>query len=218
MGEQVHCEGLKLGLDLDVSFSNALLSVYAESGCITECKKVFSSMSDHDQISWNSIIGAYSSSDGPIAEFINYFKEMMQDGWRPNDITFINTLASVSSLTSCELGKQIHALVIKHALVNDAAIENAFLSYYGKCGAMVECEIFSGMSDRRDDTSWNSMISGYIHNEMLPKAMDLVRLKLLSGQKLDCFTFASVHSACASVATLEHGMEVHACGIRTECQ
>ncbi|KAK1392459.1 putative pentatricopeptide repeat-containing protein [Heracleum sosnowskyi] len=219
MGEQIHCEGIKLGLDLDVSVSNTLLSVYAESGCITECKKVFSFMPDHDQISWNSIIGAYSNSDGPIAEIINYFKEMMLDGWRPNDITFINTLASVSSHTSCELGKQIHALVIKCALMNDTAIENAFLSFYGKCGAIEECEnIFSGMSDRRDDMSWNSMISGYIHNEMLPKAMDLVRLMMQSGQKLDCFTFASVLSACASVATLEHGMEVHACVIRSSMQ
>lgn len=216
VGEQIHCEGLKLGLDLDVSVSNALLSVYAESGCITECRKVFSSMPEHDQISWNSIIGAYSNSDEPISEIINYLKVMMQDGWRPNNITFINTLASVSSLTSSELGKQIHALVIKYALMNDPAIESAFISFYGKCGAMVECEnIFYGISDRRDDISWNSMISGYIHNEMLPKAMDLARLMLQSGQKLNCFTAASVLSACASVATLEHGMEVHACAIRS---
>uniref|UniRef100_A0A162AEP5 Pentacotripeptide-repeat region of PRORP domain-containing protein n=1 Tax=Daucus carota subsp. sativus TaxID=79200 RepID=A0A162AEP5_DAUCS len=195
MGEQIHCEGLKLGLDTDVSVSNALLSVYAECGCITECKKVFSFMPDHDQISWNSIIGAYSNNEGPISEIINHFKKMMQEGWSPNDITFINTLASVSSLTSCELGRQIHALVIKCALMNSTPIENAFLSFYGKCGAMVECEnIFSGMFDRRDDMSWNSMISGYIHNGMLPNAMNLVRLMLQSGQKLDCFTFASVLS------------------------
>lgn len=216
MGEQIHCEGIKLGLNLDVSVANALIAVYAETGCITQCKKIFSFMPEHDQISWNSIIGAFSNNEAPNFEAIGYFKGMMQDGWRLNEVTFINALASVSSLTSCELGRQFHALVLKYDLMDDTAIENALLSFYGKCGEMDECEtIFSRMSDRRDDVSWNSMISGYIHNELLPKAMNLVWLMLQRGQRLDCFTFATVLSACASVATLERGMEVHASAIRS---
>ncbi|KAI9176331.1 hypothetical protein LWI28_001420 [Acer negundo] len=41
--------------------------------------------------------------------------------------------------------------------------------------ASVKCEEleFDRMSDRKDDVSWNSMISRYIHNELLLKAMDL---------------------------------------------
>ena len=44
--------------------------------------------------------------------------------------------------------------------------------------------------------------------------MDLVWLMMQRGQRLDCFTCATVLSACATVATLERGLEVHGCAIR----
>ncbi|RYR61578.1 hypothetical protein Ahy_A04g018757 isoform A [Arachis hypogaea] len=144
LGRQIHGEGIKLGLDSDVSVSNAILTLYAETDYMNECRKVFFQMPEYDQISWNS-----------------------------------------------------------------------FIAFYGKSGQMEDCEtIFSRMSERRDEVSWNSMISGYIHNDTLHKAMDLVSHMMQEGQRLDGFTLATVLSACASVATLERGMEVHACAIR----
>ncbi|PON56686.1 DYW domain containing protein [Parasponia andersonii] len=215
LGQEIHCEALKLGLDLDVSVSNALLLLYAETGCLNECQKVFSLMPEYDQVSWNSIIGALADSDASGLEAVKYFMDMMQLGWTLNRVTFINILGAVSSLSLGKLVQQIHAVVLKYPVANDCAIENALLACYGKCGEIDDCEkIFSGMSERRDEISWNSMISGYIHNEFLPKAIDLVWFMMQRGQRLDSFTFATVLSACASVATLERGMEVHASGIR----
>lgn len=215
MGQQIHGEGLKLGLDLDVSVSNALLALYADTGRLSECLKVFSLMPEYDQVSWNSVIGALADSEQLVSEAVKYFLDMMRVGWCPNRVTFINILAVVSSLSVGKLGHQIHAQVIKSDVADDTATENALLACYGKCGEMDACEkIFSRMSEKKDDVSWNSMISGYIHNEQLPKAMNLVWSMMQRGQRLDRFTLATVLSACASVATLERGMEVHACGIR----
>ncbi|KAK6918739.1 Pentatricopeptide repeat [Dillenia turbinata] len=215
LGEQINCEGLKLGLNLDVSVSNALLALYGENGYLSDCQKLFSLMSDYDQVSWNTVIGAFSDSETKVSEAIEYFMDMMQAGWSLSRVTFINVLAAASSLSLHELGRQLHGLSLKYCLASDTAIENALLSCYGKCGEMEECEkIFSRMSMRRDDVSWNSMISGYIHNDFLTKAMDMVWFMLQNGQRLDSFTFATVLSACACVATLERGMEVHACEIR----
>ncbi|XP_022758918.1 putative pentatricopeptide repeat-containing protein At5g09950 [Durio zibethinus] len=215
LGQQIHGEGLKLGLDLDVSVSNALLALYANIGCLSECKNIFSLMLDHDQVSWNSVVGALADSESSVSEAVEYFLDMRHTGLDPNRITFINLLAAVSSLSLSKLSHQIHSLVIKYHLANDCSVENALLACYGKCGEMDECEkIFSRMSERRDEVNWNSMISGYIHNELLHKAVNLVWFMMQRGQKLDGFTFATVLSACASVATLERGMEVHACAIR----
>jgi pentatricopeptide repeat protein len=215
LGQQIHCEGIKLGLDLDVSVSNALLALYAETGCLMESEKVFSLMPEYDQVSWNSVIGAFADSEASVIKAVKYFLNMMRAPCCLNRVSFISILAAVSSLSLHRLGHQIHGLVLKYCVAKDTAIENALLSCYGKCGEMDECEkIFSRMSERRDEVSWNSMISGYIHNEVLPKAMDLVWFMMQRGERLDCFTFATVLSACASVATLERGMEVHACAIR----
>ncbi|CAN1285003.1 Putative pentatricopeptide repeat-containing protein At5g09950 [Linum perenne] len=216
LGRQIHGEGLKLGLDIDVSVSNALLALYAETGYLAECHKAFSLMSESDQVSWNTMVGAYAHSETSVFNSVEIFLEMMRDGWKPNRVTFINILAAVSSLSLNKLTPQIHVLLLKHHAANDTAVENALLASYGKCGEMNECEkLFSRMSERKDEVSWNSMISGYIHNEMLSKAMDLVWFMLQRGQQLDCFTFATVLSACASVATLECGMQVHAVALRS---
>ncbi|XP_054797072.1 putative pentatricopeptide repeat-containing protein At5g09950 [Prosopis cineraria] len=215
LGQQIHGEGFKWGLDLDVSVSNALLALYGETGNLKVCQKIFFLMPEYDQVSWNSLIGALTTSETTVLQAIKCFQEMMQTGWRLNKVTFISVLAAVSSLSLQELSHQIHALILKYSVDNDNAIENALLACYGKCGQMDDCEkIFCRMSDRRDDVSWNSMISGYMHNDILDKAMDLVWFMMQRGQRLDGFTLATVLSACASVATLERGMEVHACAIR----
>eukprot|EP00257_Ricinus_communis_P021916 XP_015581498.1 putative pentatricopeptide repeat-containing protein At5g09950 [Ricinus communis] len=215
LGQQLQSEGLKLGLDLDVSVSNALLALYAETGYLAECRKVFSLMLQFDQVSCNTMIGALANSEVSISEAVEFFLEMMRAGLNLNRVTFINILAAVSSLSQSGLSQQIHALMLKYNIGDDNAIENALLACYGRCGDMDYCEkIFSKMSNRRDEVSWNSMISGYIHNDFLPKAMDLVWIMMQSGQRLDTFILATILSACASVATLERGMEAHACSIR----
>lgn len=216
-GVQVHAEALKLGLNSDVSVSNALLSLYADTGCFQECQKLFSLMSQHDHVSWNSIIGALADSETYASEAVSYFLEMMRLGWTLNVVTLVNILSAVSSqsLSLSELGPQIHALAFKYCFTNTLTVENALICCYGKCSRMEDCEsIFSRMAQRRDEVSWNSMISGCIHNEQLPKALDLVWFMMQNGQRLDHFTFATVLSACASVATMERGMQVHACQIR----
>ncbi|CAH8270622.1 unnamed protein product [Arabidopsis lyrata] len=215
LGQQIHGESLKLGIDLNVSVSNALMTLYAETGCLNECRKIFSSMPEHDQVSWNSIIGALASSERSLPEAVACFLNALRAGQKLNRITFSSVLSAVSSLSFGELGKQIHGLALKYNIADEATTENALIACYGKCGEMDGCEkIFSRMSERRDDVTWNSMISGYIHNELLAKALDLVWFMMQTGQRLDSFMYATVLSAFASVATLERGMEVHACSVR----
>ncbi|KAL5975133.1 hypothetical protein ACLOJK_031812 [Asimina triloba] len=215
MGTQVHCMGIKVGLDSDVSVLNSLIAMYSECRCLSECWKVFVSMPEHDQISWNSMIGAVANSEASTHEVVEFLLDMRRAGWSPNGVTLINVLGSVSSLSYVELGRQLHVLILKHCLAKDNAVENALLSCYAISGQMDDCErLFVKMSDRRDDISWNTMIAGYIHNGMLPKAMDFLWLMIQNGHQMDHFTYATVLSACASIAALGHGMEIHARAIR----
>ncbi|KAI3904039.1 hypothetical protein MKX01_039973 [Papaver californicum] len=139
LGAQLHCEGIKLGLDLDVSVSNALLALYADSRNLIECRKLFALMPELDKISWNSMIGALADSESHL-EAVECFFGMMRYGWNLNRVTFINLLAAISSLSILELNQQVHSLVLKHCVANDDVVENALISCYWKCGQMDECE------------------------------------------------------------------------------
>jgi len=218
-GQQVHCDTVKWGLDLDTSVSNALVKMYGECGAMSECWKIFNSMTEHDEVSWNSILGVMASSQSPVSETVEVFSNMMRGGLIPNKVTFVNLLSALSPLSVLELGKQVHALVLKHGIAEDNAVDNALISCYAKSGEMDSCEhLFSKMSSRRDAVSWNSMISGYIYNGHLQEAMDCVWLMVHTGQMMDCCTFSIILNACASVAALERGMEMHAFGIKSHLE
>ncbi|KAK9677459.1 hypothetical protein RND81_11G144300 [Saponaria officinalis] len=214
-GTQTHSVTLKFGLDSDVSVSNTLLSFYAATERLKDCKKLFLLMPDHDQVSWNSMVAALAASETSASDAVTYFLQMMRLGLNLNGVTFVSILSATSSLSIPELVPQLHALVFKYCSANNTKVENALVTCYGKHGCIEECEsIFSRMSERSDEVSWNAIISSYVHNERLSDAMDLVWSMMQTGRRLDHFIFATVLSACASVATLERGMEVHACEIR----
>ncbi|KAG8051478.1 hypothetical protein GUJ93_ZPchr0001g29386 [Zizania palustris] len=218
-GRQLHCDVVKWGLYLDTSVSNALVKMYEECGAMSECWDIFNSMAAHDIVSWNSIMGVIASSQAPITESMQVFSNMKRSGLVPNKVTFVNLLAALAPLSVLELEKQIHAAVLKHGAAEDNAVDNALISCYAKSGDVNSCEqLFSKMSGRRDAVSWNSMISGYIYNDHLQEAMDCVWLMMHSDQMMDHCTFSIVLNACASVAALERGMEMHAFGLRSHLE
>ncbi|KAK1265639.1 putative pentatricopeptide repeat-containing protein [Acorus gramineus] len=210
-GVQVHCEAIKLGLDADVSVSNSLLAMYSNCGFVSDCRKVFSSMRVYDTISWNSMIGALADSECSISESIETFLEMIRTGWVANRVTFLHLFTALASLSTTELLRQAHSLVIKYGYGVDHNIKNVLLSCYAKCGEVTECErIFTRMLRQRDIVSWNAMVSAYTHNGLVREAMDLICSMVRDGLKMDPFTLATLVSTCASIASLERGMEIHA--------
>lgn len=63
----------------------------------------------------------------------------------------------------------------------------------------------------KDTISWNSMISGYADNLLFDEALSMFRdLLMEEGIEADSFTLGSVLAACADMASLRRGKEVHA--------
>eukprot|EP01018_Ginkgo_biloba_P002504 Gb_20571 [translate_table: standard] len=62
---------------------------------------------------------------------------------------------------------------------------------------------------QRDVASWTAMIAGYSQNGQGMEALKLFREMQLAGVKPESKTFASVLPACANLAALEQGMEIH---------
>ncbi|KAE8676317.1 putative pentatricopeptide repeat-containing protein [Hibiscus syriacus] len=176
-GQQVHCEALKLGLDLDVSVSNALLAFYATIGCLSECKNVFSLMLDLDQDSWNSMIGALADSVFIFRwRCLNARREdLPQDGGQKLDgFTFATVLSACASVATLERGMEVHACSIRACLESDVVVGT------WKCN----CYACHGHGD---------------------KALELFMRMKLDGQLPDHVTFVGVLSACSHVGLVDEG-------------
>eukprot|EP01018_Ginkgo_biloba_P012858 Gb_31162 [translate_table: standard] len=62
---------------------------------------------------------------------------------------------------------------------------------------------------KRDVVSWTAMIAGCVQNGQWVEALKLFRKMRRTGMKPDPNAFASVLPACAELAALEQGMEIH---------
>eukprot|EP01018_Ginkgo_biloba_P024045 Gb_25029 [translate_table: standard] len=86
---------------------------------------------------------------------------------------------------------------------------NAMIAGYAQNGYVDEAlNIFQKMPER-DVISWSAMIAGYAQNGYFHESVDLFRQMQLTGVKSNSDTFTNVLQACASLAALEYGKEIH---------
>ncbi|KAK8930486.1 Pentatricopeptide repeat-containing protein [Platanthera zijinensis] len=103
-GRQVHSLAARLSLDSFRSVGNALVSMYAKSGCVVEAHTVFSSMSSRDAITWTAMIVGYAQN-GRGHDSVPLFDQMLRFGLRPDYVTFIGILFACSHAGLVELGR-----------------------------------------------------------------------------------------------------------------
>lgn len=76
-------------------------------------------------------------------------------------------------------------------------------------------EIFDSLKCR-DVVAWTAMIVGYAQNGLINDALELFRLMIREGPKPNSYTLATVLSVSSSLASLDHGKQLHATAIRLE--
>ncbi|KAM3353650.1 hypothetical protein ACQJBY_024667 [Aegilops geniculata] len=62
LGEQIHSNAIKIGHESELFVGNALMDLYGKCSDMESSLKVFSSLRDANEVSWNTIIVGYSQS------------------------------------------------------------------------------------------------------------------------------------------------------------
>jgi pentatricopeptide repeat protein len=106
-------------------------------------------------------------------------------------------------------GKRIHAHINLRGFTGDIFLDNTVANMYTKCGSLVDARrVFDEMRER-DVCSWTIMISAYARHEPHLEALAFFRRMKQDGLEPNHFTFSSLLPACASLASLEVGVEIH---------
>ncbi|XP_051114914.1 pentatricopeptide repeat-containing protein At4g19191, mitochondrial [Andrographis paniculata] len=202
----VHCLGMKYGLGGDVSVANTWISCYGKCGDLCSAEMVFSCISRDALcvVSWNAMIaGCACFEDSEKA--IGVYQSMINGGYRPDVVTFVNLLSAIGEPKYLHYGMRIHALAVKEGSNLNATLLNTLISMYTKCGDLNSARsIFGGMNER-SHCSWTVMIGGYSGNGDLGEAFSLLDEMEASGKKPDTFTVIYLIAGCGKVGTLESG-------------
>ncbi|KAJ7298442.1 hypothetical protein O6H91_Y582200 [Diphasiastrum complanatum] len=207
-GKQLHSDIIKRGFQLNVIVGSTLVDMYAKCGCIEDARELFNNMSEPNVVSWTAMIAGYAQN-GLGKESLALYEKMKQEGVQPDNVTFVLLLKACASLAALEQGKQLHSDIIKRGFQSDVIVGSALVDMYAKCGCTEDArELFTSTSER-DVVSWNAMIDGYAQNGLGKEALALYDQMKQEGMQPDLITFVVLLKACASLAALEQGKQLH---------
>lgn len=208
-GTQLHGLVSKNGLEMNSRVTNTLLSLYAKCHCLSDARKLFDTIPQTDLVTWNGMIGGYVQN-GFMLEASDLFRKMVSAGVKPDGVTFASFIPFVTESGRYNQGKEINGYIIRHGVHLDVFLKNALIDMYFKCRDVDAAWNVFNYNTAVDIVICTAMISGYVLNGMNSDALAIFRWLLSEKMKPNAVTLASFLPACAGLAVLKLGKELHA--------
>ncbi|KAK0597942.1 hypothetical protein LWI29_030064 [Acer saccharum] len=210
LGKLVHAQIVVGGLASHTVVVTSLLNMYAKLGRIEDSYKVFETMTEHTDVSWNAIISGFTLN-GFHSEAFDHFLRMKNEEILPNMYTLISVSKAVGQLGDVDKGKEVESLASELGMESNVQVGTALIDMYSKCGSLCDARaVFdSNFTNCGVNMPWNAMISSYSQNECSQEALELCVRMCQNDIKSDVYTYCSVFNAIASSKYLQFGNQVH---------
>ncbi|KAL9165528.1 hypothetical protein ABFS82_06G176300 [Erythranthe guttata] len=204
---EVHAVVVKRLKDPLVFVDNNLISMYVKFGDLAAARKVFDDMSERNVVSWTAMLNGYHRH-GIDYEALRLFIEFVNNGFRGNVQTYACVLNLCGRSFDNELGRQLHACVIKSRLSN-LILDCTILQFYSRCGDLDSAyEVFDRMQER-DVIAWTTMITACSQHGRGYDTFAMLSQMLYDGVDPNEFTVCSVLNACGEEKELIFGEQLH---------
>lgn len=158
----------------DVVSWTALLDVCFEARDMKEARRVFDSMPERNEISWSMMIARLSQNE-EAAEALQFFHQMVRDGYRPNASCFASVLSASASCRSLLFGCNVHSLAVKFGQEIDCFVASSLIDMYSKCRrSQFACRVFDSVSEK-NIVVWNSILGGYSFDGRVEDAEEIFK-------------------------------------------
>jgi pentatricopeptide repeat protein len=206
--KHVHDCIIKSGMEQNFYVVNNLLSTYINCGRLQDANQAFVELAKKDVSSWNIMIGGYARQNR-TKDAMEVFNKMIQEGVKPNEITYLSILKACANPSGLKWGKEVHSHISHGGLESDVCVGTALLKMYAKCGCIKEArQVFDRLTSI-DVISWNVMIGAYAESGRGVEAFDLFLQMKRDGFKPDAITYISILNACAREGAIEWVKKVH---------
>ncbi|KAK3158733.1 hypothetical protein QOZ80_2AG0140900 [Eleusine coracana subsp. coracana] len=149
LGRMVHGYLVAGGFCRDPFVVGSLVNMYAKVGDVVSARRLVLGLPSRDVVSWTAIISG-CVLNGMLAEALEVFIMMLEDGVLPNNVTMLSVIQACSLMGASELFSPVHALVVLLELEDDASVVNSLILMYAKNGFVEEAmRLFEGLYLRR---------------------------------------------------------------------
>ncbi|KAH9604872.1 hypothetical protein KSS87_007283 [Heliosperma pusillum] len=219
-GNMLVVDGLKLGKQahgyclikgyVTTYTVNALMSMYAKLGKLDYARSLLYVFQDRDLVTWNTAISSFSQNRR-FDDALQFLKFMVCMGVEPDGVTIASVLPSCSHLELLNLGKEIHAYVLKHRDLSDNLfVVSALVDMYCNCKQVSKARQLFNDTHLRTVALWNTMLAGYTLNGCFDEALILfIEMLKVSGFWPNPTTMASVLPSCVHSQSFVNREAIH---------
>lgn len=158
-GEQIHARLLKAGFESNQCICNALISMYSRCGSIEAAFEVFQDMSDRNIVSWTAMITGFAKH-GFAERALELFAEMLSNGVKPNEVTYIAVLSACSHAGMIDEGwNYFHSMSKEHGICPRMEHYACMVDILGRSGFLVKAvEFIYSMPFVADALVWRTLL------------------------------------------------------------
>lgn len=131
-GKQIHAYVLRSGIEMEKKLISAMVDMYSKCGNIMYARFLFERAIVRDSILYNVMIAAYAHH-GYQDEAIQLFDEMLEKGFRPDEVTFLALLSACRHSGLVELGeKYFYSMAENYAITPESDHYACVIDLYGR--------------------------------------------------------------------------------------
>lgn len=208
-GQQIHAQSWKFGYESISFVSNSLISMYMKCNCYNDALLVYGEMVEPNSVSYNALIAGFVEGQQGEKGF-EVFRVMTRQGLVPDRFTFVGLLGLCIDTDDLQKGIGLHCQTIKLKLDSTPFVGNVIMLMYLKSNSVEEAEKIFRLIKEKDVISWNTFIAACSHCEDHERGLKAFGEMLKdSSLKPDEYTFTSSLAACAGLASIRHGRQIH---------
>ncbi|CAI9091894.1 OLC1v1027002C1 [Oldenlandia corymbosa var. corymbosa] len=208
LGRQVQSDVIKLGFQEEPYVCTSLLTMYAKCGLLVDAEKVFHAVARKEVEICNSMISAYVDNSF-FSDALDTYQQMRLSAIPSDSFTVPDIIVCCNMMELYDLGRTLHAEIVKRPIQNNVAIQSSLLTMYSKCGNLKNAlDIFSSIGIR-DVIAWGSIISGHCLDGQFMEALDLFKLMESDAVKPDSDIVAALINSSTKTGNTILGLCIH---------
>ena len=160
-GKEIHAYSVKNNYDSNIYVSTAIIDTYAKSGFLHGAQWIFDQSKRKSLIIWTAIISAYAAH-GDANTTLRLFNEMLNNGIRPDPITFTAVLSACAHSGVVEEAWEIFdAMFMKYGIQPSVEHYACMVGVLSRAGRLSEAaEFVSKMPIEPSAKVWGALLNG----------------------------------------------------------